>query len=146
MTDNFYGEAVETLQILVSSLGAGLAAWGVINLLEIYDTTERDEIAENYRQRMKEIDLLLQQLFEDKATGRITPAQYKADCAVYDAEMDELWEALHQLGRETEARKRQGLAQIMRGASLAAIAPFIHDGGISPIAEDFVNTMQHDRQ
>ena len=30
----FFGEAINTLSILVIALGAGLAGWGVINLLE----------------------------------------------------------------------------------------------------------------
>lgn len=147
MTNEFWDEAIETLQILVTRLGAGLAVWGVINLIESYeDKSAYDETAEDYRQRIKEVDLQLQQLFEDKATGRITPAQYKADCVVYDDEMDELREALRDLEREAEARKRRSMAQIIQGANLAAIAPFINDGGISPVAEDFVNTMLHDRQ
>lgn len=32
----FFTTAVETLQVLVIALGAGLAVWGVINLLEGY--------------------------------------------------------------------------------------------------------------
>ena len=32
----FFGEAISTLSILVIALGAGLAVWGVINLLEGY--------------------------------------------------------------------------------------------------------------
>lgn len=32
----FFASAVQTLQTLVVALGAGLAAWGVINLLEGY--------------------------------------------------------------------------------------------------------------
>lgn len=32
----FFGEAINTLSILVIALGAGLAVWGVINLLEGY--------------------------------------------------------------------------------------------------------------
>ena len=32
----FFSEAVNTLKILVIALGAGLAVWGVINLLEGY--------------------------------------------------------------------------------------------------------------
>ena len=147
MTNEFWDEAVETLEILVSGLGAGLAAWGVINLIESYgDKAAYDEIAEDYRQRIKEVDLQLQQLFVDKATGRITPAQYNADCAVYDDEMDELREALHQLEREAEARKWRSVAQIMQGASLAAIAPCLLDADGSPVAEEFENTMLHDRQ
>ena len=32
----FFTEAINTLQTLVIALGAGLAVWGVINLLEGY--------------------------------------------------------------------------------------------------------------
>lgn len=32
----FFTEAINTLKILVIALGAGLAVWGVINLLEGY--------------------------------------------------------------------------------------------------------------
>ena len=32
----FFGEAVNVLQTLVIALGAGLGAWGVINLMEGY--------------------------------------------------------------------------------------------------------------
>jgi len=32
----FFTSAIDTLQILVIALGAGLGAWGVINLLEGY--------------------------------------------------------------------------------------------------------------
>ena len=146
MTDNFYGEAVDTLEILVSGLGAGLAAWGVINLIESYgDKAAYDEIAEDYRLCIKEIDLQLQQLFKDKATGRITPAEYEAACAVYDDEMDKFREALRHLEKEAEARKWRSMAQITQGASLAAIAPALHEA-ISPTSEAFENTMLHDRQ
>jgi uncharacterized membrane protein (DUF2068 family) len=34
----FFQSAITTLQTLVVALGAGLAVWGVINLLEGYDT------------------------------------------------------------------------------------------------------------
>lgn len=33
---DFFNSAIDTLQILVVALGAGLGAWGVINLLEGY--------------------------------------------------------------------------------------------------------------
>lgn len=33
---SFFSSAINTLQILVIALGAGLGAWGVINLLEGY--------------------------------------------------------------------------------------------------------------
>jgi len=32
----FFSNAIETLQTLVVALGAGLAVWGVVNLLEGY--------------------------------------------------------------------------------------------------------------
>jgi len=32
----FFASAIETLQVLVIALGAGLGVWGVINLLEGY--------------------------------------------------------------------------------------------------------------
>lgn len=32
----FFASAIETLRILVIALGAGLGAWGIINLLEGY--------------------------------------------------------------------------------------------------------------
>ena len=35
---SFFTSAIDTLQILVVALGAGLGAWGVINLLEGYRT------------------------------------------------------------------------------------------------------------
>ena len=33
---SFFTSAIDTLEILVVALGAGLGAWGVINLLEGY--------------------------------------------------------------------------------------------------------------
>ena len=32
----FFNQAIDILKILVMALGAGLAVWGVINLLEVY--------------------------------------------------------------------------------------------------------------
>jgi hypothetical protein len=32
----FFGEAINTLKVLVIALGAGLGVWGIINLLEGY--------------------------------------------------------------------------------------------------------------
>ena len=37
----FFAEAVNTLSVLVIALGAGLAVWGVINLLEGYGNDNR---------------------------------------------------------------------------------------------------------
>lgn len=36
---SFFTSAIDTLQILVVALGAGLGAWGVINLLEGMEMT-----------------------------------------------------------------------------------------------------------
>lgn len=124
MSDFHFGEAVETLSTLTAALGGGLAAWGIINLLEAYDdAAAAKEVKEQYRRRMERIDLSLQGLFADKAAGKITAAQYKSQCAVYDAELDELIDAISEVDAEIAARKRQGLTQIMGGASLAALGP-----------------------
>ena len=32
----FFGEAINTLKVLVIALGAGLGVWGIVNLLEGY--------------------------------------------------------------------------------------------------------------
>ncbi|QIB55460.1 hypothetical protein E5259_03180 [Blautia producta] len=37
----FFANAIDTLKILVIALGAGLGAWGVINLLEGYGNDNR---------------------------------------------------------------------------------------------------------
>ena len=37
----FFTSAIDTLKILVIALGAGLGAWGVINLLEGYGSDNR---------------------------------------------------------------------------------------------------------
>lgn len=37
----FFGEAVNTLQVLVIALGAGLGIWGIVNLLEGYGSDNR---------------------------------------------------------------------------------------------------------
>ena len=37
----FFASAIDTLKVLVIALGAGLAVWGVINLLEGYGNDNR---------------------------------------------------------------------------------------------------------
>lgn len=37
----FFASAIDTLKILVIALGAGLGAWGVVNLLEGYGNDNR---------------------------------------------------------------------------------------------------------
>lgn len=38
----FFSSAIDTLQTLVIALGAGLAVWGVVNLLEGYGSDNPD--------------------------------------------------------------------------------------------------------
>lgn len=124
MSNFNFGEAVETLSALTAALGGGLAAWGVISLLDAYeDAAAAKEVKEQYRRRMERIDLSLQGLFADKAAGKITAARYKSQCAAYDAEVDELLEAIRDADAEIAAKKRQALTQLMGGASLAALGP-----------------------
>ena len=125
MKQHNFSSETEVLTTLVGALGAGLGAWGTINLLEAYKrNAEKDEITAEYRSRINELDLLLQGLFEDKATGKITAAQYQAKCAEYDAEMDTLFEALHDLDKDIAAQKRHGMEQLLTGGRLALFAPF----------------------
>ncbi len=42
----FFNQAIDILKILVMALGAGLAVWGVINLLEV---TGRITLRQNHR-------------------------------------------------------------------------------------------------
>lgn len=37
----FFGQAIDTLSILVIAIGAGLGVWGVVNLLEGYGSDNR---------------------------------------------------------------------------------------------------------
>ena len=37
----FFASAIDTMKILVIALGAGLGAWGVVNLLEGYGNDNR---------------------------------------------------------------------------------------------------------
>lgn len=37
----FFTEGVNTLQLLVTAIGAGLGAWGVVNLMEGYGNDNR---------------------------------------------------------------------------------------------------------
>ena len=53
----FFASAVETLKVLVIAIGAGLGAWGIVNLLEGYVTDTPtamlmfDKVAENKNKR-----------------------------------------------------------------------------------------------
>lgn len=48
----FFGEAINTLSILVIALGAGLAVWGVINLLEGYGSDNPGAKSQGMKQLM----------------------------------------------------------------------------------------------
>ena len=48
----FFTSAIDTLKILVSALGAGLGAWGVINLLEGYGNDNPGAKSQGMKQLM----------------------------------------------------------------------------------------------
>ena len=48
----FFTSAVDTLQLLVIALGAGLAVWGVINLLEGYGSDNPAAKSQGIKQLM----------------------------------------------------------------------------------------------
>ncbi|HHU13142.1 MAG TPA: conjugal transfer protein [Clostridiaceae bacterium] len=48
----FFGEAINVLQILVIALGAGLAVWGVVNLLEGYGSDNPGAKSQGIKQLM----------------------------------------------------------------------------------------------
>jgi hypothetical protein len=48
----FFTEAINTLQTLVIALGAGLAVWGVINLLEGYGNDNPGAKSQGMKQLM----------------------------------------------------------------------------------------------
>ena len=49
---DFFGDAINTLKILVIALGAGLAIWGVINLLEGYGNDNPGAKSQGIKQLM----------------------------------------------------------------------------------------------
>ena len=49
---SFFTSAIDTLQILVVALGAGLGAWGVINLLEGYGNDNPGAKSQGMKQLM----------------------------------------------------------------------------------------------
>ena len=55
----FFNQAIDILKILVMALGAGLAVWGVINLLEGYGSDKRD-----YEKLWGEVSKVLRELSE----------------------------------------------------------------------------------
>ena len=48
----FFNQAIDILKILVMALGAGLAVWGVINLLEGYGPDNPAAKSQGIKQRM----------------------------------------------------------------------------------------------
>ena len=48
----FFGEAINTLQILVIALGAGLGVWGIVNLLEGYGSDNAAAKSQGIKQLM----------------------------------------------------------------------------------------------
>ena len=50
----FFASAVTTLQTLVVALGAGLAVWGVVNLLEGYGSDNAAAKSQGIKQLMAE--------------------------------------------------------------------------------------------
>lgn len=48
----FFSSAVDTLKLLVIALGAGLAVWGVINLLEGYGSDNPSSKSQGIKQLM----------------------------------------------------------------------------------------------
>lgn len=48
----FFGQAIETLKVLVIALGAGLGVWGIINLLEGYGSDNPGAKSQGIKQLM----------------------------------------------------------------------------------------------
>ena len=48
----FFSSAIDTLQTLVIALGAGLGVWGVVNLLEGYDSDNPGSKSQGMKQFM----------------------------------------------------------------------------------------------
>ena len=74
----FFNSAIEVLKVLVMALGAGLAVWGVVNLLEGYvPTTPRQMLmyGKEASNRKQEIDrqhyTIPNQRPKDKHCGKI---------------------------------------------------------------------------
>ena len=54
----FFASAIDTLKILVIALGAGLGAWGVVNLLEGYGNDNPGAKSQGIKQLMAGIALV----------------------------------------------------------------------------------------
>ncbi len=121
-----YEKAIDTLSILIEGMGAGIAAWGVINLIEAYnDETAKKEVAGEYRRRISKINSRVQRLTRSRDTGKISNTRYQRRLARYETEQTALLTELAGWGAEIEARKKEGLQQIVRGAAFAGTAPHL---------------------
>ena len=60
---DFFSNAISTLQTLVIALGAGLAVWGVINLLEGYGNDNPGAKSQGIKQLMAGLGLILLGIF-----------------------------------------------------------------------------------
>ena len=57
----FFASAIDTLKILVIALGAGLGAWGVVNLLEGYGNDNPGAKSQGIKQLIQRIQLWWEQ-------------------------------------------------------------------------------------
>lgn len=56
---DFFSEAISTLSILVTAIGAGLGVWGIINLLEGYGNDNPGAKSQGIKQLMSGGGLIL---------------------------------------------------------------------------------------
>jgi hypothetical protein len=126
MTQEQYDEALETLSTLIIALGAGLATWGVVNLLEAYEEQERmEKTAAWYKEQLAGLDERMGELSDRNAAGEIDERIFNGLYRSYGMELDTLNDALILYNTETKARKKEGLQQFIHGAALAQLAPHI---------------------
>ena len=124
MDEQFYDDAIEVLETIITALGAGVGVWGTINLIDAYQTeADKAEIIAEYHSRIHEIDRLVAQLYEDNKNGKISNSRYCKLTAAYEAEQAELIEAVYNFDKEVTAQKEQAVTQILKGGQIAMIAP-----------------------
>ncbi|MCD7986289.1 MAG: hypothetical protein LUG48_04640, partial [Klebsiella quasipneumoniae] len=83
--------------------------------------------------------------YEDRDTGKVTRSQYHKLTALYEAEQAELLEALARLDGEIAAQKKCGMEQLMKGANLVGIAPFLRSSETFYLAEELTDYMNRRR-
>ena len=89
--------------------------------MECYSEDKKKELAEKRRElnkakkRIAEIDNLIQKLYEDNATGKISDERYATLSLSYEEEQQELKEALPEMQRylETETDKTESLQKFI---------------------------------